>query len=194
MKHLLMSAVCALLCSCGYTFQGSGSDLPPDVRTISIPFVENNSTEPGLSTIVTESLRDQFDQYGVLTVVDENQNPDAILNVKILSVTRQTGTVTAKTETALQLDTVLTLSAEIKRPDGQLLWQNPRMRISKSVGAEKGTVVTTSADFAGSPTGASDLSRLGDREVFRGQEQTALQDLAEEAARKIYDDAVTPDF
>ena len=194
MKTILCALAVLWLSGCGYTLQGSGSDLPPDVKRIAIPFVENNSTEAGLASIVTEALRDQFERYGVLSVVDESASPDAILSARILSVVRQTASTTAKTDSALQLDTILTLSAEIKRPDGQLLWQNNRFRISRAVGTESGTIVTSSAEFAGSSLGASDLNNLGDREVFRGQEQDALAALAEQAARKIYDDAVTPDF
>ena len=191
----IVSGLCLMaLYGCGYTFQGSGSDLPPDVKRIAIPFAENDSTEPGLSTVVTEALRDQFDKYGVITVVDENENPDAVLTVKILAVQRQTGTVTSTTQSALQLDTVLTMSAELKRPNNQLLWQNPKLKISKSVSADKSSVVTSSADFASGSLSASDLQKLGDREVFRGQEQTALEDLADQAATQIYADAVTPDF
>ncbi|NMC63804.1 MAG: LptE family protein [SAR324 cluster bacterium] len=194
MINILLGILILLLGGCGYTFHGAGSDLPPDVKRIAIPFVENNSAETGLAAIVTEALRDQFEKYGTLTVVDESEDFDAILNAKILSVSRQTGTVTAQTDTALQLDTILTLSADIKRPNGQLLWQNPRMRISKTVGADKGSVVTSSADFASGPSGAQDLANLSDREIFRGQEQNALEGLAEQAAASIYEDAVIPDF
>ena len=191
----ITAGICLLaLSGCGYTFQGSGSDLPPDIKRIAIPFAENDSTEPGLSTVVTEALRDQFDKYGVITVVDEDDNPDAILAVKVLGVQRQTGTVTSATQSALQMDTVLTMSAELKRPNNQLLWHNPKLKISKSVSADKGSVVTSSADFASGSLSASDLQKLGDREVFRGQEQVALEDLAEHAATHIYDVAVTPDF
>ncbi len=194
MRIWIAALLCSVLSGCGYTFQGGGSDLPPDIKRVAIPLVENNSTETGLSSLVTEALRDQFERYGVLTVVSEDENPDAVLSARIVSVKRQTGTITAQTESALQLDTVLTLSAEIKRPNGQLLWQVPGMKISKSTAAEKGTVVTSSAAFATSTMGATDLARISDREVARGQEQGALENLAEEAARKIYEDAVTPDF
>lgn len=187
-------ALIILLSGCGYTLQGGGSDLPPDIKKIAIPLAENDSVEPGLAQTVTEALRDQFERYGVLTVVDESGSPDAILKARILSVTRQSGTVTARTESDLRLDTILTLSAEIRRPDGQMLWQNPRMKIRKAVGAEKGSVVTSSAEFAGGTVGAKDLSALGDREVFRGQEENALEALADNAAQQIYEDAVTPDF
>lgn len=55
-------------------------------------------------------------------------------------------------------------------------------------------MVTTSADFAQSSISAQDLSSLSDRELFRGQEQGALEELAEQAAQQIYEEAVIPDF
>jgi len=66
--------------------------------------------------------------------------------------------------------------------------------ISKVYSNSAGSVVTSSADFAGSGLSSADISGLGNRELARGQEQEALSDLADLAARRIYDDAVAPDF
>ena len=81
----LISILC-LFGGCGYTFHGGGSVLPPDVTKVMIPMVENNSTEPGLGAIVTEALRDQFERFGALSVVDSYGEADAVLDAKILEI------------------------------------------------------------------------------------------------------------
>jgi outer membrane lipopolysaccharide assembly protein LptE/RlpB len=191
---LALFVLLGLSSGCGYTFRGGGSVLPPDVHKIYIPIVENNSTEIGLSDVVTEALREEFDSYGVVTVVENRSDADAILSVKILSLKRSTKTVRARNNTALALETTLDLAAELRRSTGPVLWRSSDFRISKGFGTDPSSVVTSSTDFATGSLSSADLSNLTTRDIARGQEQEALNVIAEEAARKIYDQAVSPDF
>ncbi|MCB0330124.1 MAG: hypothetical protein KDD70_10680 [Bdellovibrionales bacterium] len=191
---LLMALLPFFLVGCGYGFRGSESALPPDVERVFIPVVTNESTEAGIDLLVTEALRDEFDRYGTLTVVDKRSDADAVLTATIKSITRERGATTSNTDTALQLFTVMTLEAELRKRSGALLWKNDRMRVSKVFGAQGGVVVTSSADFAAGNIGSSDVSNLSDREVSRGQELQALEDLSEQVAEQIYSGAVLPEF
>lgn len=179
---------------CGYTFRGSGSVLPADVKNIYIPNVENGSTEIGLGDVVTESLREEFDSYGVVSVVERQSEADAILKVRITDVKRTTSTVRANSNTALQMDTTMNIAGELRRSTGQVLWRDSQIRVTKGYGADKSVVVATSPDFASGSISRSDLASLSTREISRGQEANALNSLAEEAARLVYDKAVAPDF
>ncbi|MCB0317939.1 MAG: hypothetical protein KDD56_04225 [Bdellovibrionales bacterium] len=187
----LLSLICA---SCGYTFQGSGSILPPDVQKINIPLAENLTSQPGVSLQLTEALRDRFERYGVVVVVDTLGEADAVLNTKVLDINQEARTVTANTEQALQYETVMTIAAELRRTSGPVLWRNPQLMVSKDFGSTSDVVVTSSSDFASNSLSARDLGALDSREVSRGQEQQALEDLAEQAAQNIYNEAVAPDF
>lgn len=187
----LLSLICA---SCGYTFQGSGSILPPDVQKINIPLAENLTSQPGVSLQLTEALRDRFERYGVVVVVDTLGEADAVLNTKVLDINQEARTVTANTEQALQYETVMTIAAELRRTSGPVLWRNPKLMVSKDFGSTSDVVVTSSSDFASNSLSARDLGALDSREVSRGQEQQALEDLAEQAAQNIYNEAVAPDF
>ena len=203
-SSILKDIICFLLLlsvlvfsGCGYTFQGSGSILPPDVKRLYVPLVENNSTESGLTNLFTDSLKDQFEKYGVVTIVDDITEADAVLRARILKVQRSTGAVTGGTDSAIQLDTTMQIAAELRRTNGTVLWKNPNFEVSKSYGAVNELVVTSSAEFAGSGLGQSQLTALGqsgDREVQRGQEKDVLRQLSLEAASKMYDAAVAPDF
>lgn len=190
----LVLLVPILTSGCGYTFQGSGSVLPADVRRIYIPPAQNNTAEPGLSNIITEALRDRFERYGVVYVVDNQIEADAILEARIEQLDRETRTSTSTTDTDFQLDSVLTLGAELRRKSGPLLWANPALRVSRGFGAAGSAVVTSSADFSSGTLSSGSLGSLSTREVSRGQEREVLEQLAEEAARQIYDEAVAPDF
>ena len=191
---LLVVTLSLLISACGYTFRGSESALPPDVRNIYIPQVENNSTKLGLSTIVTEAIRDEFDSYGTVTVVDSQNQADAVLKVRILNVLENTGSTRSGSNTALQMQTTIMLAGELKRVTGPVLWRDGAIQATQTFGADSSVVVTSSLDFAGGPSGAGDLAGLSSREVSRGQEASALSALAANAARQLYDKAVAPDF
>lgn len=193
-KLLLLVILVGLLIGCGYTFQGSGSVLPADVKKVYVPLVENNSPEAGLANIVTEALRDQFERFGVLSVVDDYSEADAVLKVRIIEVRRETSTVTSKTDVALEYSTQLVLSGLLRRTDGGTLWQNNNIAVAKNFGTSSDVVVTSSADFSQGSLGAADLGSLNTREVSRSQERETLTYLAEQAAKKIYNDAVLPEF
>lgn len=179
---------------CGYQFRGSESALPPDVRTVYIPRVTNESTEAQVDTLLTEALRDEFERYGVLTVVERASEADATLDATIRSVVQERGATTSNTDIALQMFTVMTVQSELRRRNGALLWKGDNIRVSQSFGAQSGVVVTSSADFASGTMGSSDFSNLSDREVSRGQEQQALENLTAEVAQRIYSESVIPEF
>lgn len=181
------------LTACGYGLQGGGTVLPPDVKNIYIPKVDNESTELGLSDLVTDSLRDQFDSYGAVTVVDKQTQADAVLNVRILSLIQSVDTVSS-TNTTNQMDSTMILSGELRRVTGKVLWRDPQIRVSKNFATNANTVVTSSPDFASGSIATSDLAGLNQRELARGQQQQALVSMTADAARMIYDKAVAPDF
>lgn len=194
MKRVGLALVTIVISSCGYTFRGSGSVLPSDVKNIYIPRVENGSTELGLADVVTEALREEFDSYGTVSVVEKQGEADAILKVRILDVKNTTSTVNPTTNTALQMDTTMFIAGELQRTTGQILWRDDKMKVTKGYAANQTVVVTTSPDFASGSISASDLASLSSRDISRGQEAQALTNLASDAARMVYDKSVAPDF
>lgn len=194
MKNLIVITLAFLAAGCGYTFQGTGSVLPPDVKTVHIPTVDNQTSETRFTQLMTESLRERFERFGVVTVVEKASEADAILNVEVKSLDRQARSVTSGTDIVLQYDSIAKLWGELRKKNGAIVWRNPQMVVVKPFGTTSDTVVTSSPDFAQSGITSGTLSSLSAVELSRGQEQEALISLAEEAARHIYDEAVAPDF
>jgi len=64
--------------SCGYHLAGYGSALPPHLRTIAIPILENSSPEPNIHRDATDAIRRAFIADGRLKVVD-TRKADLIL-------------------------------------------------------------------------------------------------------------------
>ncbi len=193
-RLLAFCSIIACVSGCGYTFQGSGSVLPPDVKKIYIPLVENDSTEGGISNVLTEALRDQFERFGVVQIVESAREGDAELTVRIKSVTKTSRSVTSKSDVALQSETSMVLSAVLQRQTGAVLWRNDNLAISTAYAAAEGGLVSSSSEFAQGVIGASELDNLDPRQFARSQEQAALEQIAQLASQRIYLDSVSPDF
>jgi len=192
-----MKKICLLLSiltGCGYTLAGSGSVLPEDVKTIAVINVINKTTEPGLGPRFTEELRSRFERYGVVKVVDNPAEADAQLKARITEVSASVRNVTGDTDVEVDNDLALTVSAELVKKNGQVLWRNPALRITQSVAGTGSTVVTSSSSFLASGVSASSIGNLSAREVQRGQREQVIDAILEEAARQIYMDAVASDF
>jgi outer membrane lipopolysaccharide assembly protein LptE/RlpB len=186
--------VSTLVVGCGYGFQGSGSVLPAEVKNIYIADVVNKSSDPYIANTLTEALKEQFEQYGVVQVVSSSEEADASLRVRVQQLRSQSKTSVAAGDVAQELNVTLTLAGDLQQKNGTLLWKNPAMSYTKSFGNTTGSVVTSSAQFATSGLGSGDLGLLNQRELSRSQERLALQQVAEDVAKTIYSQAVSPDF
>jgi hypothetical protein len=83
MKRLIVTALSALLLfSCGiYSF--TGTSIQPDVKTITIPYVEYKAlrVNPSLSNDLTEALKDKFRKLTTLEEVEEDGDLELVCEV-----------------------------------------------------------------------------------------------------------------
>jgi outer membrane lipopolysaccharide assembly protein LptE/RlpB len=184
----------ASVIGCGYGFQGGGSVLPPDVKRVYVPMADNLSPEVGLTLIVTEAMRDRFDRFGVVSVVDSQAAADAILKIAIVSVKRDTSANASGTNTQLKQNAIITVAGELKKTTGEVLWRTSGLTVKRAFANTANSVVASSPDFAATGFGSADLANLGDREITRGAEKATFELLATDVATLVYDQAVSPDF
>ena len=83
MKRLIVTALSAfLLFSCGiYSF--TGTSIQPDVKTITIPYVEYKAlrVNPSLSNDLTEALKEKFRKLTTLEEVEEDGDLELVCEV-----------------------------------------------------------------------------------------------------------------
>ncbi|MBU0691716.1 hypothetical protein KKH18_07860, partial [bacterium] len=83
MRSILFLIVCAvILAGCTYSFRGRQAG---DIQSISVPTLENESTEFGISETLTDELIRSFQRDGTLRVTNDAQ-ADAILVGRVLRV------------------------------------------------------------------------------------------------------------
>ena len=83
MHHLIVIFNLVFI-SCGfYSMAGS---IPPPIKSISIPLMENQTAEFGLAESITDGILNQFNEAGILSVTDVDA-ANSILYGKIIKVT-----------------------------------------------------------------------------------------------------------
>ena len=81
-SHMIWWIFLSLLCiDCGY-YSLAGS-IPPHIRSISLPLLDNQTAEFGISEGITDNLLEKFTDENVLRVVDVD-NSDSILRGSIV--------------------------------------------------------------------------------------------------------------
>lgn len=195
-SYILITSIILLinLNSCGYRLQGSGSVLPSDIKSISIRTSENNTTLSGLGPRFSEILRSRFERYGVVRIVGSGETADAELITKILSIDTENRDVEGRSNIQLEQSLILIVYAELRKRNGQILYRNPNLMVTESFGTVSSNVVTSSSSFATGGLAPGALGSLTQREVARGQAAETLEELLDEAARKLYLDSIASDF
>ena len=168
--------------------------LPDDIKTISIAPVENKTTEPDLGIQLASSLEERFDRYGEVKVIGDINGADAVLEAVIEKIDTQAASVAGKSDLELESDTIITVSVQLKASDGRILYRNPSISISSSYANINKAVNTTSSAYAQSGISGDSLNSLSSRELSRGQQRQAIEDILDEIARRIYLESVAPDF
>lgn len=71
---LLITTVAGLQTSCRVSYSFTGASISPEVKTVSIPYLPNNSglVVPTLSRTITDGLRDYFTSQTNLVLTDRN--------------------------------------------------------------------------------------------------------------------------
>ncbi len=119
-----LPALAAATGGCGYALAGRGSFLPPDIRTVGIPKLENRSTFFQVEDTITEKVRTEFIGRGKYAVTTEAVGADAVLTGEIVSITVQP---VGFTEQQLGSRYLFTLLMKVQFTDArtsEILWSN----------------------------------------------------------------------
>lgn len=79
LKCLLLVGLLALGSGCGYRLSGTGSSLPPHLKTIAIPVLKNRSSEPTIHPRLTNTIRRAFLTDGRLKLEDDPNKANLVL-------------------------------------------------------------------------------------------------------------------
>ena len=150
------------LTSCGYSFVRYGAGLG-DVRRVAIHGITNDSFEPGVETLVSEALTEEFLRRGALRLVDSNETADLVISGSVKSVEVKSRSFSSILF-ALEYEVRMQLALSLKRKDGT------------EVAIDPNALVESERYLASS-----------DIEVTRTNRQEALRRLAGVLAGRVHD-------
>lgn len=123
----LTAALAAAAAGCGWRFAGRTDAIPKELTTVSIPLWQNDTSEPGLSTIFTNAAVKEFATKGWLRPVSGDRNADTILEGRIEFIDFQPLSFSS---VAIELESRVTVSASVtlrRRDDRSVLWSTSRL-------------------------------------------------------------------
>jgi len=84
---VLLAAVLAVLSGCGYRLRGTGSSLPPRIKTLSVPMFKNQTTRFELDVKLTRAVINEFVARGRVALSADPSAADAVLEGEITGFT-----------------------------------------------------------------------------------------------------------
>ena len=154
LKYIALFFLLALTGCSGYSFgEGNSSVLPPEYRTLAIREVTNPTTLPWMEPRIRKLLRDELNNRGTITWVDDQSNADSVISIKVIKFNRPTA-VTGDSDQTLRSQAVFEFRATIRSTiDDTVLW-------------ESGTIYQTWPFFTGDEIKAdAEVTKLGIRRL-----------------------------
>ena len=177
--------VLGVLGGCGYHLAGSGPNLPPSARTVSIEVFVNRTREHGLEVPLRRAIEDEFRRRGALEVVGEGAG-----DVRVSGTIRRFSTTPVAfsgTSEAVQFQGVLQIAFKVTEPaSGRVLYENKLLQESLDFGAVSGVVVPTSPRFQRDTISARDLANMNNVQLNESRRRQTLSNLLDLVARDIY--------
>ncbi len=112
---------------CGYRLEGMGTSLPPEIRTITIPTLVNDTLEAGIENVLTKAVIREFNLDRRLKVV-RGKEADSILTGSIQEFSIWSISYDAA-GLALEYRAQVTMGLTLRRVDtDEILWEAPSLR------------------------------------------------------------------
>lgn len=122
---LALVAVLFAMAGCGYRLRGTGSSLPPGIKSLSIPVFRNSTTRYELDVKLTRAVINEMVSRGRVAVVTDQAKSDAVLEGEILSFTATPVAFTGQAR-ADRYNVTVTAKIMLRDRSGQkVLFSNP---------------------------------------------------------------------
>ena len=112
--------IMTVLAGCGYRFTGSGT-FPGGVNQVFVEVLENNTSESGVETTVTENLVNEFTLREKETFVGDINEADSILSGAVSRISFHTISAKGK-DSARERRVTVSVSLQLSDRKGRVLW------------------------------------------------------------------------
>jgi hypothetical protein len=112
---------------CGYALAGRGTFLPPDIKTVGIPPIENKTTFYRTEQILTDKVRAEFIGRGKYKILPDAAGADAVLTAELASIIVQPAALSANQLASRYLFTVVIRAKFTDARNNEVLWSNDQL-------------------------------------------------------------------
>ncbi len=179
-------ATLALVAGCGYRFAGGGRSFAPELRTIGVRTLANETRELGVGKRLAMAIEREFTRRGPLKIAKPDEG-DLVLT-GIVKTAEDRPVAFNRDDEVLVYQTVLALDLDLRRRDtGTLVWKVRGLRVADDYETVASVIVTTSSDFRKSTLNPEDLGGFTDVQLAETRRRETLERMIENLARDVYD-------
>lgn len=166
-KLAMAAALLGALAPLGCRYRAGGA-LPPEVRTVAVPLLRNQTRWPGLEAEVTGAAIAEFQAHGRLQVVALEAGPDLVLEGRIESCSRRS-LRTDRYGDPVRFAVTVEAVVSVRRSDGSRWLEKVRIA-NTAVSSLSGSVDLTrgESEAAGRAEAVRDLGRAIVRRTVEG--------------------------
>jgi hypothetical protein len=191
--YAAVALVGAVAAGCGYGFNPGGRTFAPELHTIGVEALANDTREAGLEKKVALAIEREFAMRGPFRIASTPSQGDLLLSGTLRQAVDRPVAFNSKDE-VLTYQTLLTLDLELRRRDtGQLIWQAKGLRETGDFESVASVIVTTSSEFRSSTLNAEDLGAFTDIQLAESRRRETQARLLQSLAHDVYDQ-VMEDF
>jgi outer membrane lipopolysaccharide assembly protein LptE/RlpB len=110
---------------CGYHLRGTGSFLPPSIKTMSIPVFRNLTTRYELDIKLTRAVIDEMVARGKVVIAADPEKADAVLEAEVVSFSATPVAFTGQTQADRYTITVKAKILLKERAADRTIFSNP---------------------------------------------------------------------
>jgi len=175
-----------VLAGCGYRFAGGGRTFAPELRTIGVRTLVNETREVGVEKRLAMAIEREFVLRGPLKV-SKPDDGDLVLTGTVKTAEDRPVAFNRDDE-VLIYQTVLALDLDLRRRDtGKLVWKVRGLRVADDYETVASVIVTTSSDFRKFTLNPEDLGGFTDVQLAETRRRETLERMIENLARDVYD-------
>jgi len=175
-----------LVASCGYHLAGTVVSLPPDIKTIHVGTIENDSRYFGLEKNLAFALENAILRWGALEVTEDPESGDAVLGGRIRMVSVRPVSFDSS-DLALQYEITVVADFYLQRSsDAEVIWEIRGLRQFQEYSAVADVVVTSSAQFQQGTLDANDLPKFTQVQLAESEERMAMKRVLRDMANDAY--------
>jgi len=123
---------------CGYHLRGTGTFLPPEIRTLAVPVFKNQTTRYELDVKLTRAVIDEMVGRGKVKIVSEPSAADAVLEGEVVSFVANPIAFDAQSRADNYNVTVTARITLTDRRNGTVIFTNPAFVYNQAYAVPQG--------------------------------------------------------